>query len=104
MNTARQPAHSTNHIQKGLTLLLLKKDRPNGRPFLFSSNALLSLGNFAILQATGANANALRIAIAIGGAHRVKIGKKAALGNAGRMKTDTAFVLGRTLADNHVAR
>ena len=64
----------------------------------------LRLGDFAGLQAARADAHALGVTLAIGRADRLEVRQEAALGDTGRVQTDAAFVLGRTLADNHVTR
>ena len=71
--------------------------------FRAEPRGVLGLGDLASLQATGANADALGVALAVSSADGLKVGEETALGNTGRVQTDTAFILGRTLADDDVA-
>ena len=63
----------------------------------------LGLGHLAGLKATRADAHTLGVALAVGRADRLQIRQEAALGDAGRVETDAALVLRRTLADDNVA-
>ena len=63
----------------------------------------LGLDDLAALDALGAQAHALRVALAIRNAHVVQIRKEATLRDAGGVQTDAALVLGRTLADDGLA-
>ena len=64
---------------------------------------LSGLRHLAGLEAARADAHALRVALAVGHADRAQVRQEAALCYAGRVETDAALVLRRTLADDDVA-
>lgn len=55
---------------------------------------VLGLGDLAGPEALRANTLARGVALTVGHADRTEVRQKATLGDAGRMKTDAAFVLG----------
>ena len=65
-------------------------------------NLALSLDDLAGLQTAGADRDALGVALAVSRANSLEVGQEATLRDAGRMKTDAALVLRRTLADDYV--
>ncbi len=63
----------------------------------------LDFRNLASLDATRTDRHTLDIALAIRRAHALEVRQKAALRNPRRVETNAAFILRRTLADDHVA-
>ena len=61
------------------------------------------LDDLARLDAASADCHALRVALAVRRADGLEVRKEAALRDAGRVETDAALVLRRTLADDDIA-
>ena len=73
------------------------------RPVFLDWKNRLGLLHLAGLEAARADAHALRVALAVRRADRLEVRHEATLRDAGRVETDAALILRRTLADDDVA-